>query len=144
MITMATGLSRPNPPIASFTYSCTDLTCDFDASGSFDSDGSIASYSWSFGVSGQTASETFTVGSHEVTLTVTDNEGATATSTQTVTVNDGVVNTDITLSGIRASTLRSIDLTWGGANGANVDVYVNGSFNNTTANDDEATYSVNK
>jgi hypothetical protein len=59
-------------------------------------------------------------------------------------VNNGVVNDNITLSGIRASTLRSIDLTWGGANGANVDVYVNGSFNNTTANDDEATYSVNK
>ena len=136
-----------NPPIASFTYSCTDLTCDFDASGSFDSDGSIASYSWSFGDTTVDSSSNYTFGSngsYPVTLTVTDNEGLTDTSTQTVTVNDGVVNDNITLSGIRASTLRSIDLTWDGANGANVDVYVNGSYNNTTANDKQATYSVNK
>jgi hypothetical protein len=121
------------------------LTCDFDASGSSDSDGSIVSYSWSFGASVAIASNTFAGnGSYDVSVTVTDNDGDSTTSTQTVTVNDGVVNTDITLSGTRASTLRSVDLTWDRANGTNVDVYVNGSYNNTTPNTGAVTYTVNK
>lgn len=74
-------------PTASFTYSCVNLACSFNGSGSSDSDGTIAGYSWSFGGSGVTASHTFAAaGSYPVTLTVTDNGGATATSTQTVTV----------------------------------------------------------
>lgn len=139
------GSTGNNPPTASFTYSCNLLACTFDASGSSDSDGSIASYSWGFGGSGVTASNTFAEnGSYPVTVTVTDNEGATATSTQTVTVNDGVVNEDIILSGTRTNRDRNVDLTWSGANGANVDVWVNGSFNSTTPNTGAATYTVNK
>ena len=75
-------------PTASFTYSCTDLSCDFTGSGS-DSDGTVASYAWSFGSSAQNASFTFPgYGTYTVTLTVTDNEGATGSSTQTVTLAD--------------------------------------------------------
>ncbi len=134
-----------NPPSASFTYSCDLLACTFDAGASSDSDGSIVSYDWSFGASGATASNTFGAsGSYAVSVTVTDNEGATHTSSQTVTVSDGVSNTDITLNGTRDGTGRSITLTWTGANTANVDVYVNGNFNNSTVNDGEVTYSVNK
>lgn len=36
-------------PTASFTSTVTDLSVAFYASGSTDSDGSIASYSWNFG-----------------------------------------------------------------------------------------------
>ena len=36
------------PPVASFTFACTDLACSFDGSGSSDPDGSIASYAWSW------------------------------------------------------------------------------------------------
>src|SRR5258708_22437842 len=37
------------PPVASFTSACSGLTCSFNASGSSDPDGTIASYAWSFG-----------------------------------------------------------------------------------------------
>jgi hypothetical protein len=134
-----------NPPIASFTYSCNLLTCNFNAGGSSDSDGKIVSYDWNFGVSGVTASHGFAAnGSYLVSVTVTDDDGASSTSPQTVTVSDGVANTNIQLSGTRASTGRSVTLTWGGANGANVDVFVNGNLNGSTANDGTVSYSVNK
>jgi len=58
--------------------------------GSFDPDGTIVSYAWKEGttVLGTTASITkdFSVGTHTVTLTVTDNDGATGTDTMDVTV----------------------------------------------------------
>jgi PKD repeat protein len=78
-------------PTADFTASCTDLTCDFDASGSSDSDGSIASYDWDFGDggtgTGQTVTHTYDAAdTYTVTLTVTDDDGATDTSSQDVTV----------------------------------------------------------
>jgi len=138
------GATGNNPPTASFIYSCTVLACSFDASGSDDSDGSIASYSWSFGATGVTANNTFaSSGSYNVTLTVTDNEGVSNSSTQSVTVSDGSAS-NITLSGTRASTGRSVTLNWLDATGSNVDVYVNGKFNNSTPNDGSATYTVNK
>lgn len=134
-------------PTASFSFSCTDLACSFDGSASSDSDGSIASYAWSFGGSGSIANNTFgSAGTYSVTLTVTDNEGATDTATQSVTVTDGTppVGDDITLSGTRAGNNRSVTLTWSGASGSSVDIYRNGSLYSTTANDGSASYRVGK
>jgi PKD repeat protein len=81
-----------DPPVASFTYDCIDLECNFDASGSYDPDGTISTYSWSFGDSstgsGMITSHTYTAaGTYTVVLTVTDNEGATSDDTQDVMVN---------------------------------------------------------
>ena len=87
-LTGSYSTSVPNvAPNASFTYSCTDLTCSFNASGSSDSDGSITNYSWSFGGSGVTASNTFaSAGNYSVTLTVTDDDGAIDNVSQSVSV----------------------------------------------------------
>jgi hypothetical protein len=72
-------------PVASFTSSCTGLACSFNAEASSDPDGSVFDYTWNFG-DGATGSgpapqhvfpEARTFG---VTLTVTDDHGATATA----------------------------------------------------------------
>ncbi|MGB0496544.1 MAG: PKD domain-containing protein, partial [Kangiellaceae bacterium] len=79
-------------PTASFTSSCTDLACDFDANASSDSDGTIDTYSWDFGdgnsATGVTPSHTYSAdGSYDVTLTVTDNNAANSSATNQVTVS---------------------------------------------------------
>ena len=85
------------PPVADFTFACTDLTCSFDASGSTDPDGGILSYAWNFGdggtATGVTVDHLYGVdGSYTVTLTVTDVAGASASTSQTVTVQTTVTN----------------------------------------------------
>jgi hypothetical protein len=61
-----------------------------DGSASTDSDGSIVSYGWSEGGSaiatGVSSNVTFAVGTHFVTLTVTDTDGLTDTDSVTITV----------------------------------------------------------
>jgi PKD repeat protein len=91
-----TGAPVDQPPVASFTVACTDLTCDFDAGGSTD-DGIIVSYGWDFGDgnngTGLTTSHTYTAeGTYDVTLTVTDDAGQTDSVTRTVTVSVGAVD----------------------------------------------------
>ncbi len=66
----------------------------FDAGDSSDPDGEIASREWAFGdgssATGETASTTYDEpGEYTVSLTVTDDEGATAATKQQVTVEDG-------------------------------------------------------
>lgn len=87
------GGDTNSPPTASFTFSCTDLSCDFDGSGSSDSDGSISSYDWDFGDgttgTGETVSHMYDAdGTYTVTLTVTDDGGATGSESQDVTVSE--------------------------------------------------------
>ena len=89
----ANATTSPNqPPVASFTFSVSDLTANFDGSDSTDADGTIASYSWDFGDStpngsGVTPSHTYAAaGTYTVVLTVTDDDGDTDTDTQSVTV----------------------------------------------------------
>jgi PKD repeat protein len=73
--------SLPGQPVAAFRYECTGVTCDFDAGGSFDPDGTIASYLWRFGDgtsdSGPAVHHAYATGDqYGVSLTVTDNTGA--------------------------------------------------------------------
>ncbi len=64
----------------------------FDGSGSSDADGTIAGYAWNFGDgtahgTGATPSHTYAAaGTYTVTLTVTDDDGATGTVSHDVTV----------------------------------------------------------
>jgi PKD repeat protein len=83
--TTTPGVNRA--PVANFTFTCDGLTCEFDGGGSSDPDGSISSYSWSFGGSEVTATHTFgNAGTFDVALTVIDNRGKNATQTKSVTV----------------------------------------------------------
>jgi len=91
-----TPIPTNQPPIASFAYSPTaplaGETVQFDATGSSDPDGSIVSYSWNFGdggtASGAVVTHTFaTNGTYSVTLTVTDNEGASDTESKSFYVS---------------------------------------------------------
>ncbi|MDX2503628.1 MAG: PKD domain-containing protein [Gammaproteobacteria bacterium] len=90
-VSVAAATSTNQAPMASFTFVCTDLNCDFDAAASSDVDGTIVSYLWDFG-DGSTASSSVANhsyaadGSYTVTLTVTDDAGATGTLQQIVTV----------------------------------------------------------
>ncbi len=88
------GGGTNSPPTASFTFSCTNLSCSFDGSASADPDGAIVNYAWAFGDgttgSGQTVNKTYgAAGTYTVTLTVTDDDGATGAQSRSVTVTSG-------------------------------------------------------
>lgn len=91
-------------PVASFTYSPRDPfateTVTFDGSESYSPNGSIVNYVWDFGdnqtCTGQVSEHTYrSSGAYQVTLTVTDDEGANATSTLEVDVKRPTVNVQV-------------------------------------------------
>lgn len=88
------GTTNPPPvnrsPVASFAAAAcvVNTDCAFDGSGSSDPDGSIVSYSWSFGGSGETTTHKFTeAGTVDITLTVKDNKGKENSVTKSVTIS---------------------------------------------------------
>ena len=93
-VSVAPAAVANTPPTAGFTHSCKAATCSFTSTSTDVAPGSIASHVWTFG-DGATAevanpSHTYTVTAptdFTVTLTVTDNEGATDVATQTVSVS---------------------------------------------------------
>ncbi len=92
--TNSEGEAANLPPTASFTISATGLVATTNSSASTDSDGTIVSYDWNWGdsqtSSGANASHTYdTAGAYTVTLTVTDDDGATHSTTRGVTVTEG-------------------------------------------------------
>ena len=77
-------------PIADFSFAVDKQDVTFDGSASSDPDGTVVSYLWDFGDGGTstlaTPSHHFaTIGDQSVTLTVTDDNGATGSVTKTVT-----------------------------------------------------------
>jgi large repetitive protein len=81
------------PPTASFTHSESGLTVSVNGSGSSDPDGTVKSYTWKWGDStadgtGITATHTFAqAGTYAIELTVTDDKGASASKSATVSVS---------------------------------------------------------
>jgi PKD repeat protein len=93
-ILKGSGGPANQPPVAQLVPSCSGLVCTFSGAGSTDADGAIQDHRWAFGdgsttdtVSVPTASHTYAAsGTYPVTLTVTDDRGATGTATVDVTV----------------------------------------------------------
>ena len=97
------------PPVASFTFSPTSptvgQTITFDASSSYDPDGSIVLYQWNFGDSNVTATTSPSIthtyssaGTYTVTLTVRDDRGLTSTKSVTIEVSEEIGQLLIQLS----------------------------------------------
>ena len=94
--TVTVASPQNQPPVAAFTSSpnggVMPVDVTFDASASSDPDGTIVSYSWTFGdgspaASGKTTTHTYsTAGNHVAELTVTDNRGASARASQVIKV----------------------------------------------------------
>lgn len=86
-----------NPPVADFSFYPQDPFQDeqvtFDGSSSYDPDGEIVSWQWDFGDGavgeGEVVDHAYSVpGDYTVVLTVTDDSGAQAVASLTVTVDD--------------------------------------------------------
>jgi len=98
-------------PVANFTSSTSGLTATFTDS-STDSDGTIASRSWNFGDGGTSTATNPTrtyaaAGTYSVSLTVTDNAGASNTKTASVTVSappgGNVLSNGVPVTGLSAA-----------------------------------------
>ncbi|WP_167609518.1 S8 family serine peptidase [Maribellus sediminis] len=129
------GGVNPTPntaPTAGFSYSVSGLTASFTDK-STDSDGTVDSWSWDFGDgnTSTTASPSHTyasAGTYDVTLTITDNDGDTDSSIQSVTVSENTAGGEIVLDGtITGNKVLKTTLTWTGASGATVTLYLNGT-----------------
>ena len=140
-----------NAPTASFTDNCTDLNCSF-TDGSSDSDGSVVSRSWNFG-DGATSSSTnpshsySSAGTYTVSLTVTDDDGASNSTSRNVTVSDGATGGGVSLASVSAYKVKGKkrwDYSWSGAATSNVDIYLDGNLVASTANDGAYTLTSNQ
>jgi PKD repeat protein len=148
------------PPTADFVYSPTfpyvGQTVTFDASDSSDPDGTIVSYEWDFG-DGSTGADVLTSHTYEsagifnVTLTVTDDLGATDTLQQEITV-DPLPTLTITINKVKKGTtetilLELVDDDYDGFITQNVDKRLRGIIrrtHKTTTFDFPGTYSATK
>ena len=105
-------------PTAALDVRCEGLTCTFDASGSGDADGTVVGYRFDPGdgspaveSTGPRTTGTYAVaGTYRATLTVTDDDGLTATAGRSVTVAAPVVRDLLT-----DDFGRTVDRGWGEA-----------------------------
>lgn len=128
------------PPSASFSYEADLLTVSFNDR-STDLDGEVVAWEWSFG-DGVMSTEISPVhtygenGDYTVTLKVTDDQGASQSTSQTLSVNDGTLPEIEVTIGRGGFWIFAYDIVnWTGAKGKNVDVYRNGKLEMTTPND---------
>ena len=91
--TLESNAPTNEPPTASFTFTVSGLTANFNASGSGDSDGNITKYEWNFGDSktgtGATPNHIYAAaGDYKVALKVIDDQNGSNDTSQTVTVSE--------------------------------------------------------
>jgi PKD repeat protein len=108
------------PPVAAATATPSSgnapLTVAFDGSGSYDPDGTLASYAWTFGdgatAGGPTATHTYAAGTFTATLTVTDGKGATASANRTIVASAPALPAAPSNLTATAGSGRLVTLTW--------------------------------
>jgi len=111
----------PRPPIANFTYSpaspVVNETITFNASASYDLDGTVVSYRWDFGdgnvttVTDPLINHTYTTaGIYNITLTVTDSDSLTNTIRKPAAVYSFLYIHDVAI----VSVIPSAAWVWGG------------------------------
>lgn len=112
-----TAGSVNKPPVANYTFTTSGLTANFVDSSS-DPDGTIASRTWDFGDASSTnttnPSRTYAAaGTYNVVLSVTDNQGATASKTQAVTVStsNNVLTNGVPKTGLSAALNATLSYT---------------------------------
>ncbi|NMM39810.1 S8 family serine peptidase [Pseudoalteromonas arctica] len=132
----AIGEVTPQPPQAGFDYDAQALTVSFTDSSS-DANNDITQWSWDFG-DGVTSTDVNPVhsysqsGNYQVTLTVTDSEGNTDSSVQTVVVSDVAIALSVTRANkTRLNTMR-VALSWEQVGAQSLNVYRNGELVGTT------------
>lgn len=109
------------PPVAGFTHACTAGNCTFTNTSTDADAGAVLTYLWDFGEPASGANNTSNLEDpthaysvtaptdFTVTLTVTDNAGATDVETQTVSVTPAAPGvTDCTTSGINVDCLLTL------------------------------------
>ena len=127
-------------PTADFTFSTNALEVTFTDESS-DTDGTIASWYWVFGDGNTSAlqnpTHTYAAGrNYTVTLIVKDNDGATVSTSQDVTVSDGSVATiTLTATGKQNKKWFIVNLDWSGANSDIVEILKDDGSIITTNND---------
>jgi PKD repeat protein len=128
------------PPAAGFSASCAGLACDF-ADDSRDPDGTLTRWAWAYGdgassINLTSTSHVFTAsGIYQVSLTVTDDAGASSTTSQDLPV--GVI---LTVAGRKVKGRMAADLAWKGARTSTVSVFLNGSLLGTVPNTGNYSY----
>ena len=99
-INCSSAFNQPPIPLISLKppYGSAPLDVTLDGSSSRDTDGFIETYEWNWNdggtATGPTPSREFEEGTYDITLTVTDNEGASSEAVKTLRVLDGEEDTD--------------------------------------------------
>lgn len=95
------------PPAAAFTVDCAGLSCQFTDT-STDSDGTVVAWSWAFGDGATDAARNPTheyaaAGTYTVVLAVEDDDDATGSAEQTVSVSVPTSDTPVWITGLSGS-----------------------------------------
>lgn len=129
---VSTMISTVNtPPRASFSYECVNLVCSFTDT-STDADGATIAWRWDFGegssATGQSVTHTYAeAGTYAVTVTVTDENGATDSATQSLAIASTSAGTiTLTALGYKVKGLLKASLSWEGATSSPMNIYRNG------------------
>jgi PKD repeat protein len=110
-LTVQIELSNP-PPTATFTFECSGLSCQFDASGSIDPEDDPLTFEWNFGDegvgSGPVVQYTYPSGGGTYIATLTVSDGASdVDTTRTVVVVDPDVGVEVAFRAVASTNVNS-------------------------------------